>query len=213
MIKVLIADDHTIVRDGLKQIFKETADIIVTGEAANGAEVIEKIKKEKYDVVVLDIAMPGRGGIDVLKNIKQQKPTLPVLILSMYPEDQYAIRVLKAGAAGYVTKESASEQLISAVRQIYEGRKYVSPELAEKLADALDEKHQKTGHEALSDREFQVLQLIGSGMTVSEIAAELALSVKTISTNRTRILKKMGMKNNAELIGYTIRHKLVPEPE
>jgi len=209
MIKVLIADDHTIVRDGLKQIFKETADIIVTGEAANGVEVIEKVKTEKFDVVVLDIAMPGRGGIDVLKNIKQQNPTLPVLILSMYPEDQYAIRVLKAGAAGYLTKESASEKLISAVRRIYEGRKYVSPELAEKLADALDEKHQQTGHEALSDREFQVLRLIGSGMTVSEIAVELSLSVKTISTNRARILKKMGMKNNAELIGYAIKHGLV----
>jgi two-component system invasion response regulator UvrY len=209
MIKVLIADDHTIVRDGLKQIFKETSDIIVTGEAANGVEAIEKIEAEKFDVVVLDIAMPGRGGIDVLKNIKQQKPTLPVLILSMYPEDQYAIRVLKAGAAGYLTKESASEQLIAAVRRIYEGHKYISPELAEKLADALDENYPKTGHETLSDREFQVLRLIGSGMTVSEIATELALSVKTISTNRTRILKKMGMKNNAELIGYAIKHGLV----
>ncbi len=209
MIKVLIADDHTIVRDGLKQIFKETSDIIVAGEAANGAEVIEKIKFEKYDIVVLDISMPGRGGLDVLKYIKLHNSTLPVLVLSMYSEDQYAVRVLKAGASGYLTKESASEQLISAVRRISEGRKYVSPELAEKLADSLDESIRKTGHEILSDREYQVLRLIGSGMTVGEIAEKLSLSVKTISTNRSRILEKMGMKNNAELICYVIRHNLV----
>lgn len=213
MIRVLIADDHAIVRDGLKQIFKETTDIIVAGEAANGFEVIEKIKFEKYDLVVLDISMPGRGGLDVLKYIKLHNPTLPVLVLSMYSEDQYAIRVLKAGAAGYLTKESAAEQLISAVRRISEGHKYVSLDLAEKLADSLDTNHRKSGHEALSDREFQVLRLIGSGMTVGEIAEELSLSVKTISTNRTRILEKMGMKNNAELICYAIRHNLVKQPE
>jgi two-component system invasion response regulator UvrY len=209
MIKVLIADDHTIVRDGLKQIFKETSDIIVAGEAASGTEVIEKIKFEKFDIVVLDISMPGRGGLDVLKYIKLHYPTLPVLVLSMYSEDQYAIRVLKAGAAGYLTKESAAEQLISAVRRISTGRKYISPELAEKLADSLNTSNQKIGHEMLSDREYQVLRLIGSGMTVGEIAGKLSLSVKTISTNRSRILKKMGMKNNAELICYAIRQKLV----
>lgn len=212
MIRVLIADDHAIVRDGLKQIFKETADIVVAGEAASGTEVIEKIKFEKYDLVVLDISMPGRSGLDVLKYIKLHNPTLPVLVLSMYSEDQYAIRVLKAGAAGYLTKESAADQLISAVRRISEGRKYVSLNLAEKLADSLDENHRKVGHEALSDREFQVLRLLGSGMTVGEIAEELSLSVKTISTNRSRILEKMGMKNNAELICYAIRHNLVKEP-
>ncbi|MCD6205504.1 MAG: response regulator transcription factor [Candidatus Marinimicrobia bacterium] len=209
MIRVLIADDHTIVREGLKQIFKETSDIIVTGEAANGSEVIEKIKYEKYDLVVLDISMPGRGGLDVLKYIKLHNPTLPVLVLSMYSEDQYAIRVLKAGASGYLTKESAAEKLISAVRRIYNGHKYVSLELAEKLADCLNSNYHKLSHEALSDREFQVLRLIGSGMTVGEIAEELSLSVKTISTNRARILEKMGMKNNAELICYAIRHNLV----
>ncbi len=213
MIRVLIADDHAIVRDGLKQIFKETTDIIVAGEAANGIEVIEKIKFEKYDLVVLDISMPGRGGLDVLKYIKLHNPTLPVLVLSMYSEDQYAIRVLKAGASGYLTKESASEKLISAVRRIYDGHKYVSLDLAEKLADCLDTNHRKSGHEALSDREFQVLRLIGSGMTVGEIAEELSLSVKTISTNRTRILEKMGMKNNAGLICYAIRQNLVRQPE
>ncbi|MBU0711316.1 response regulator transcription factor [bacterium] len=213
MIRVLIADDHTIVRDGLKQIFKETTDIIVAGEAANGIEVIEKIKFEKYDLVVLDISMPGRGGLDVLKYIKLHNPTLPVLVLSMYSEDQYAIRVLKAGASGYMTKESASEELISAVRRISDGHKYVSLDLAEKLADSLDTNHRKSGHEALSDREFQVLRLIGSGMTVGEIARELSLSVKTISTNRSRILEKMGMKNNAELICYAIRQNLVKQPE
>jgi len=213
MIRVLIADDHAIVRDGLKQIFKETTDIIVAGEAANGIEVIDKIKFEQYDLVVLDISMPGRGGLDVLKYIKLHNPTLPVLVLSMYSEDQYAVRVLRAGASGYLTKESAAEQLISAVRRISEGHKYVSLDLAEKLADSLDTNHRKSGHEALSDREFQVLRLIGSGMTVGEIAEELSLSVKTISTNRTRILEKMGMKNNAELICYAIRQNLVKQPE
>jgi len=213
MIRVLIADDHAIVRDGLKQIFKETSDIFVAGEAANGTEVIEKIKFEKYDLVVLDISMPGRGGLDVLKYIKLHNPTLPVLVLSMYSEDQYAIRVLKAGASGYMTKESASEELISAVRRISDGHKYVSLDLAEKLADSLNTNHRKSGYEALSDREFQVLRLIGSGMTVGEIAEELSLSVKTISTNRSRILEKMIMKNNAELIGYAIRHNLVKQPE
>jgi len=208
MIKVLIADDHAIVRDGLKQIFKETSDIIVTGEAANGAEVIAKISENRYDVIVLDISMPGRGGLDVLKYIKTHYPAIPVLVLSMYSEDQYAVRVLKAGASGYLTKETASEQLILAVRKISEGRKYVSADLAEKLASSLDENQQKTAHEKLSDREFQVLQLIGSGMTVGKIAEELSLSVKTISTNRARILKKMNMKNNAELICYAIRNGL-----
>jgi len=213
MIRVLIADDHAIVRDGLKQIFKETTDIIVAGEAANGIEVIDKIKFEKYDLVVLDISMPGLCGLDVLKYINLHNPTLPVLVLIMYSEDHYAIRVLKAGASGYLTKESAAEQLISAVRRISEGHKYVSLDLAEKLADSLDTNHRKSGHEALSDREFQVLRLIGSGMTVGEIAEELSLSVKTISTNRTRILEKMGMKNNAELICYAIRQNLVKQPE
>lgn len=208
MINVLIADDHAIVRDGLKQIFKETSDIVVTGEAANGAEVIEKISKNRYDVVVLDISMPGRGGLDVIKHIKTHYPAIPVLVLSMYSEDQYAVRVLKAGASGYLTKETASEQLIMAVRKISEGRKYISADLAEKLASSLDENRQKAVHEKLSDREFQVLQLIGSGMTVGQIAEELSLSVKTISTNRARILKKMNMKNNAELICYAIRHGL-----
>jgi DNA-binding NarL/FixJ family response regulator len=208
MINVLIADDHAIVREGLKQIFKETSDIIVTGEAANGAEVIEKISENCYDVVVLDISMPGRGGLDVLKYIKTHYPAIPVLVLSIYSEDQYAVRVLKAGASGYLTKETASEQLILAVRKISEGRKYVSADLAEKLASSLDENQQKVAHEKLSDREFQVLKFIGSGMTVGEIAEELSLSVKTISTNRSRVLKKMNMKNNAELICYAIRNGL-----
>jgi len=208
MINVLIADDHTIVREGLKQIFKETSDIIVTGEAGSGAEVIEKISENRYDVVVLDISMPGRGGLDVIKYIKTHYPEIPVLVLSIYSEDQYAVRVLKAGASGYLTKETASEQLILAVRKISEGRKYVSADLAEKLASSLDENQQKAAHAKLSDREFQVLKLIGSGMTVGEIAEEFSLSVKTISTNRARILKKMNMKNNAELICYAIRNGL-----
>jgi two-component system invasion response regulator UvrY len=209
MIKILIADDHTIVREGLKQIVSETADMMVADEASSGHEVLDKVWNNEYDVVVLDISMPGRDGVDILKQLKRHKPNLPVLVLSMHPEEQYAVRVLKAGAAGYLTKESAPDELITAIRKVSRGRKYVSSTLAEKLAFDLDRDTEKPLHETLSDREYQVMCLIASGKRAKEIAEELYLSVKTVSTYRSRILEKMKMKNNAELTHYAIKHRLV----
>jgi len=209
MIRILIADDHSIVREGLKQIIGETSDMVIAGEASNGHEVLNMVFKNDYDVVVLDITMPGINGLDVLKQIKAQKPKLPILVLTMHPEDQYAVRVLRAGASGYLTKESASDELITAIRKISVGRKYVSSSLAEKLAFGLEFDADKPPHETLSDREYQVLCMIASGKAVKEIGDELFLSVKTISTYRTRILEKMNMKNNAELTHYAIKQGLV----
>jgi DNA-binding NarL/FixJ family response regulator len=209
MIKILIADDHAIVRRGLKQILAETPDMTVIDEASNGHEVLTKVLKHDYSVVLLDISMPGKSGLDVLKELKNERPKLPVLILSMYPEEQYAVRVLRAGASGYLTKEGAPEELIYAIRKVVQGKKYVSASLAEKLVFDLDGDSQKPLHESLSDREFQVLCMIASGKTVSDISEELALSVKTISTYRTRLLEKMKMKNNAELTHYAVQNHLV----
>ena len=209
MIEILIADDHAIVREGLKQIVAETADIVVADEATSGHEVLEKVLKNEYDVVILDISMPGRGGVDILKQMRGQKPHLPILILSMHPEEHYAVRVLKAGAAGYLTKESAPDELLTAIRRVSSGRKYVSPSLAEQLAFDLERDAEKPRHETLSDREYQVMCLIGSGKRVQEIAEQLCLSVKTVRTYRSRILEKMKIKNNAELMHYAIKHGLV----
>jgi len=209
MINILIADDHTIVRKGLKQILAETPDMVVADEASNGQEVLEKVRKSNFDVVLLDISMPGRSGLDILKELKSERPKLPVLVLSMYPEEQYAVRVLRAGAAGYLTKESAPDELVVAMRKVAQGKKYVSPSLAEKLAFDLEMDSTRPPHEVLSDREYQVLCMIASGKTVGEIAENLALSTKTISTYRARILEKMNMKNNAELTHYAIQNKLV----
>lgn len=209
MINILIADDHTIVRKGLKQILAETQDMIVAGEASNGYEVMEKVRNNHYDVLLLDISMPGKSGLDILKELKMENPKLPVLVLSMYPEEQYAVRVLRAGASGYLTKESAPEELVVAMRKVARGKKYVSPSLAEKLAVDLEVDASKPPHETLSDREYQVLCMIASGKTVGEIAEKLLLSAKTISTYRARILEKMNMKNSAELTHYAIQNKLV----
>jgi DNA-binding NarL/FixJ family response regulator len=209
MIKILIADDHAVVREGLKQIISETPDMRVTDEANNGQEVLNKVSEQHYDVVLLDIAMPGRSGLDVLKQLKSKKPKLPVLMLSVHPEEQYAVRTLKAGASGYLTKGSATDELIAAIRKISTGKKYVSSSLAEKLAFDLDLDHEKPRHEILSDREYQVMSMIASGKTVKEIADELSLSVQTISTYRSRILEKMKMKNNAEIIYYAVKQGLV----
>ena len=210
MIKVLIADDHAIVREGLKQVLADTFQEVESDEGASGKEVLEKVRENDYDAVLLDISMPGRGGLDILKQIKCIKPHIPVLIISIFPEEQYAVRALRAGAAGYLTKESAPEELKAAIRKVSQGGKYISSSLAEKLAFELDTDSEKSLHEKLSDREYQVMCMIASGKTVKEIAEELSLSVKTISTNRTRILKKMNMKNNAQLIHYAIKNNLVP---
>jgi two-component system invasion response regulator UvrY len=209
MIKILIADDHTVVREGLKQIVAETSDMVVSDEASNGHEVLNKALSSDYDVIVLDITMPGIHGLDVLKQIKSQKPALPVLVLSMHPEEQYAVRVIKAGAAGYLTKESASEELITAIRKVSSGRKYITSSLAEKIASDLETDAEKLPHEFLSDREYQVMCMIAEGKTVKEIADELYLSVKTISTYRSRILEKTGMKTNAELTRYALQNSLI----
>jgi len=209
MIKILIADDHAIVREGLKQILSESPDLVVVAEASTGQEVLEKIGKNDLDLVVLDIAMPGRGGLDILKEIKSQRPRLSVLMLSMYPEEQYAVRVLKSGASGYLTKESAPAELVKAIRQISQGKKYISPSLAEKLAIDLEINPDRPPHETLSDREYQVMCMIASGKTLREIADGLSLSIKTISTYRSRILEKMNMKTNAELTHYAIKNSLV----
>jgi two-component system invasion response regulator UvrY len=183
VLKILVADDHTIVREGLKQILGEVPDMIVVGEASDGPETLHKVREDHYDLVLLDIAMTGISGLDVLKHLKSEKPDLPVLMLSMYPEEQYALRTLKAGASGYLTKESASDELIAAIRKVCSGGKYVTSSLAEKLALCLDTYSEKPVHERLSDREYQVVRMIASGKTVTEIAEELSLSVKTISTN------------------------------
>jgi two-component system invasion response regulator UvrY len=209
MIKILIADDHTIVREGLKQIVADTDDMKVTDEASTGYEVLDKVRDYDYDMVVLDISMPDKHGLDILKQLKSQKPLLPVLVLSMHPEEQYAVRALKAGAAGYLTKESAPDELITAIRRVSMGRRYISTSLAEKLAFDLTRDSRKPLYVTLSDREYQVMCLIAAGKRAKEIADELCLSIKTISTYRSRILAKMGMKNNAELTHYAIKQGLV----
>ncbi len=209
MIKIIIADDHPIVRAGMKQIISEASDLKVADEAGDGRQLLHKIRTENFDVVILDITMPHIDGLDVLKQLKIEKPKMPVIILSIHPESQYALRVLKAGAAGYVTKTSAPDELINAIRKVNRGGKYISPSIAEKLAFQLEANFEEMPHEALSDREYQVLCMLASGKTVTEIADELALSVKTVSTYRSRILEKMSMKNNAELIHYAVQNKLV----
>ncbi len=209
MIKVLVVDDHKIVRDGLKQILAETSNIVVVDEAGNGNDAILFVRQNPCDVVLLDIALPGMDGLQVLQTLKQEHPNLFVLMLSMYPEEQYAIRALKAGASGYLTKDSASEELIQAISKVAQGGKYLTLSLAEKLAFNLDENTDVPPHERLSSREYQVMCKLAEGQSVGDIAAELNLSVKTVSTYRSRILEKMNLKNNAEVIRYAIKQGLV----
>ena len=208
-IRVFIADDHAIVREGLKQILAEQRDIIVAGEAENGLDAIKLFRKSRCHVMLLDISLPDRNGIEVLKQIKAERPELAVLMLSMHREDQYAIRALKAGAAGYLTKQSAPRELVTAIRQVAGGQKYVSATLAQALASQVGADHEAPVHDSLSDREFQTLTMIASGKTVSEIARELSLSVKTVSEYRARLLAKMNLKTSAELTSYAIRNQLV----
>ncbi len=209
MIKILVVDDHAIVRDGLKRLLVDTPDMVVADEASNGEEVIKKVGNNDYDLVLLDISLPGRDGLDVLKQLKCTNPKIPILILSMYPEEHYAVRSLRAGASGYLTKQSSSDELIGAIRKVANGRRYITPSLAEKLAFELGVDVRKLPHEKLSDREYQVMCMFGSGKTVKEIAEILFLSIRTISTHRTHILEKMEMKNNAQLTYYAIKNALV----
>jgi len=193
----------------LKQILAETPDIVVADEAGDGQGVLDLVARNTYDVVLLDISMPNGGGLDILKQLRTMKPKLAILVLSMHPEEQYATRALKLGASGYLTKESATDELVGAIRKVSQGRKYVSSSLAEKLAFQLETDTEQLPHETLSHREYQIMCLIASGKTVTEVATELSLSVKTISTYRSRILEKMNMNNNAQLISYAIRNGLV----
>jgi DNA-binding NarL/FixJ family response regulator len=209
VINVLVADDHAVVRRGLRQILAETADISVGGEAATAQDVLSLVRERRFSVVVLDISLPGGSGLDLLAEIRRERPTLPVLILTVHSEDQYAIRAIKAGAAGFLTKETAPDKLIEAVRKVASGGRFVSAELAETLASVLAGDSAGSPHERLSNREFEILKMLASGKTVSEVAVTLALSVKTVSTHRTRILKKMGMRTNAELTTYAVRRGLV----
>jgi two-component system, NarL family, invasion response regulator UvrY len=209
MIRILVADDHAVVREGIKHIFSETPDMYIAGEASNGQEVLENIGKRDYDLLLLDIAMPGRDGLEILKEIKTRNPKLPVLILSMFPEEQYTLRALKSGASGYLTKDSIPNELLKAVRKILRGGKYVSASFSEKLLAELTSDIEKPLHQTLSDREYQIMRMIASGKTMNVIADELSLSVKTVYTYRARILEKMGMKNNMELTHYATKHGLI----
>lgn len=207
--KILLTDDHAVVRQGLKLILADHFKKAVFGQARNATEALMRLTKENWDVMVLDITMPGRSGLDILQDVKRLRPRLPVLVLSMHPEDQFAVRMLKAGAAGYLTKESADEELVGAIKKVVGGGRYISASLAERMASYLTIDVHKAPHERLSNREFLILRMIASGKTVGQIGRELSLSVKTISTYRARLLEKMDMKSNSELTHYAMQTKLV----
>ena len=209
--KVLIADDHALIREGLKQIIADSGEFIVTAESSTGAAAIQHMREQTLDLLLLDISLPDRNGIEVLKQARSEMPDLPVLMLSMHREEQYAVRAIRAGAAGYLNKQSAPSELITAMRTVVAGRKYISQTLAQELVRYIDQGSVQATHCALSDREFQTLMMIASGKTVSQIASELTLSVKTISMYRSRLLQKMQMQNNAELTYYALKHQLVPD--
>jgi two-component system, NarL family, invasion response regulator UvrY len=209
MISVLIGDDHTIVRDGIRQILADTADIVLAGEAASGPEVMERLHNGSYDVLVLDISLPGISGLEVLRLVKSLYPTLPVLILTMHPEGHYAVRAVRGGASGYLTKMTASSELITAIRRVASGRRFVTEQLAEQLAAEFQDSPARSATAVLSDRELQVLCLLGRGHPVKEIAAELHISAKTVATYRVRILDKLSLKNNAEVVQYAVRQGLL----
>jgi len=211
MIRVVIADDHTIVREGLKQLLAAAADLAVVGEARSGTEVLQQVRESDFDVLLLDMSMPGRSGIELIKQVRDEKPKLRILVLSMHQEQQYAVRAIRAGAAGYLTKDSASAQLVSAIRKVADGGAFVSPALAEQFV--LDAQPGAAGppHASLSDREHQVFQMLINGVSVSGIAGQLNLSVKTVSTHKANILRKMNMSSEFELIRYAIGHRLVDD--
>ncbi|HEV8577951.1 MAG TPA: response regulator transcription factor [Thermoanaerobaculia bacterium] len=209
MTRILLVDDHTVVRQGLKQILGETAEALDFGDAANGAEALQQARSGEWDLVVLDMSLPDRSGLDVLKELRQIRPRLPVLVLSMHPEEQLAVRALRAGAAGYVTKRTAAADIATAVNRVLAGGRYVSPALAERLAAELRAGDGKAPHETLSDREYQVFRLLAAGHTVKHIGGQLRLSPQTVSTHRSRILEKMGLSTNAELTQYAIQNRLL----
>jgi len=209
MLRILVADDHEVVRKGLVKVLSETLQPVKIDEARNGQEAVSKASKTEYDLVVLDMKMPGKSGLDALKELKQHRPKLPILILSMLPEEQFAVRAIRAGASGYLTKDAAGDELVIAIRKALKGERYISGSLAEILAGDLDGDSEKPPHEILSDREYQVMLMIASGKPVGAIAKELCLSVKTISSYRTNILLKTRMKNNAEITHYAIQNNLV----
>lgn len=209
MIRILIADDHAIVRRGLKQLLLEEYPSAEIAETADAESLISKVTQEKWDVVVCDLSMPGRSGLDALRQIKQISPSLPVLIMSMHPEDQYALRVLKAGASGYLGKDAIHEELVQAIQTVLLGKKFITPSIAERLAEAFDTDTSQQTHETLSDREFDVFKLLAAGKSVSEIAAQLSLSVTTVSTYRARIMEKMKMRSNADLTRYALEKNLI----
>lgn len=208
-IKILIADDHAIVREGLKQIIAEEKDIIVEGEAGNAVELFELMSKKKFSIIILDINMPGKSGLEALKDLKIQYPETPVLILSMFSEEQYGLRAVKAGAAGYLKKVSAPNELVKAIRKIVNGGMYINQSLAEKLASAVSGKNKMAEHEKLSDREFQIMCKIAAGLSAEKIADELSISIHTVYTYRNRILDKMDMKSNVELTQYALQNRLI----
>ena len=211
MIRVLLADDHHVVRAGLRELLSGTGDITVAGEATNGHEVLERIRDADYDVAVLDMSMPGRSGIELIRLVKAERPKLRILMLSMHSEEQWAVRALRAGASGYLTKETAPDELIAAIRRIASGGAYVTPETAERLALAANRDSEAPPHTLLTDREFQVFRMIAGGASVSEVARELSLSIKTVSTHKTHIMEKMGLANAAELIRYALEHRLLDD--
>jgi len=209
MIKILIADDHPIYRRGLKELLYDSFDDVTIDEAANSNQALSYVNKNSYQIILLDIAMPGRSGLDIIKDIKKASSKLSVLMLSAYPEEQYAIRALKSGASAYLTKKSVPDELIKAIKKVLHGGKYLTSSLAEKLAFAIEENNERPLHEKLSNREYQIMCMIASGKTVKIIADELNLSENTVSTYRTRTLEKMNLKNNAELTYYAIKHELI----
>jgi DNA-binding NarL/FixJ family response regulator len=212
MIKILIADDHMVVRKGLRQIIQEQPDMYVGGEACNGQEVLTMVYREEWDVIILDISLPLRNGLEVLQAVRHYRPKLPVLVLSVYSEEQYGLRMLRSGAAGYMNKECALDQLIAAIHKVVSGGRYVSPILAERLAFSASGDFTRAQHEYLSNREYDVLVLLGNGKAPKEIAHMLSLSIKTVSTYRARILEKLGLQNTAELIRYVLEHQLLEAP-
>ena len=213
MIRIVVADDHTIVREGLKQLLSAAGDMEVVGEASDGGQVLERVRGPDFDLLLLDMSMPGRSGIELIRQVRAEKPKLKILILSMHEESQYAVRAIRAGAAGYLTKESAARQLVEAIRKVAGGGAFISAEVAQQLALGAMPNVKGPPHSSLSDREFQIFRMIADGLSISDIAARLNLSVKTVSTHKSNIMQKMNMSTPAELIRYAITHRLVDEPD